>query len=200
MKAIRSPLAGLCLLLPALTMAANAVDEQIQRGVEAYQAGHYQQAIQALQLSIEQLQDLLNQQYLKLLPDAPPGWEASEAQLPPAEVAASLGGGLHVSREYRRGTEKVEIQLIANSPMLSALGAIISNPDILKSNPGVEPYSYEGYSGLRKKQPQGEEIALLLDNTILIKVTGTQLESEQAPEPFLEALDFDKLKQTLNSP
>jgi hypothetical protein len=196
MKTIKIALAGLCLLaLPALGQADD-IEEQIQRGVKAYQDGQHREAIQELQFAISQLQELLNKEYLTLLPAPPAGWEAedSEAQTMPAAI---LGGGTSISRSYRRGEERMEITMMADSPLLASLSMMLSNPAMLAAGGNVRPYRYESYRGIIEKQDNGAEISLLVANRVLVKLSGDNIEGEKTLEGFLKAMDFRKIEETL---
>jgi hypothetical protein len=196
MKTIKIALAGLCLLaLPALGQADD-IEEQIQRGVKAYQDGQHREAIQELQFAISQLQELLNKEYLTLLPAPPAGWEAedSEAQTMPAAI---LGGGTSISRSYLRGEERMEITMMADSPLLASLSMMLSNPAMLAAGGNVRPYRYESYRGIIEKQDNGAEISLLVANRVLVKLSGDNIEGEKTLEGFLKAMDFRKIEETL---
>ncbi len=196
MKSIKIALTGLCLIALPVLSQADEIEDQIQRGVKAYQDGQHREAIQELQFAISQMQELLNKKYLTLLPEPPEGWEAEESQAQ-TMPAAILGGGTSLSRSYRRGDESVEITMMADSPLLASLSMMLSNPAMLSAGGNVRPYRYESYRGIMEKQDNGAEISLLVANRVLVKLSGDNIEGEKTLEGFLEAMDFKKIEQTL---
>jgi hypothetical protein len=141
---------------------------------------------------------LLNRQLLTLLPDPPPGWQAQEGKMQTGPTAVK-GEGVHLVRTYRRGKEQVQIEMIANSPMLSALNVIFNDPAMLAGNPNTQPYRYQDYPGMLKKQNGSLEISLLIGHQTLIKLKGDQLQNEDILNIFLETIDFKEIEQTLAS-
>ena len=65
----------------------------------------------------------------KLLPAAQPGWTreaAAEEEAGAGGFMGMLGGGTSAAATYRKGAESFTITLVADSPMVSGLGAMIS--------------------------------------------------------------------------
>ena len=65
----------------------------------------------------------------KFLPAAQPGWtreEAAEDDAAAGGFMGMLGGGTSAAATYRKGAESFTITLVADSPMVSGLGAMIS--------------------------------------------------------------------------
>jgi len=187
-----------CLVLLSFPAYADDVEKQIESAAQAYQAGQHRQAIQKLESAISQIQDLLNRQLLTLLPDPPPGWQAQEGKMQTGPMAVK-GEGVQLVRTYRRGTEQVQIEMIANSPMLSALNVIFNDPAMLAGNPNTQPYRYQNYPGMLKKQNDSMEISLLIGQQTLIKLKGDQLQDEDVFGIFLENIDFKEIERMLAS-
>ena len=63
----------------------------------------------------------------KLLPPPPPGWTADAAESTAVSVAM-LGGGITASRAYHNGIQRVEVQIVTDSPMLQGLARADRQP------------------------------------------------------------------------
>ncbi|CAK0744052.1 exported hypothetical protein [Gammaproteobacteria bacterium] len=83
-------------LAPVLALAssggvwADDIADQIERGLKAYSAQSYADAIQELQFAVSQIQEKLNTGYLALMPEPLPGWQADP---PEGQTAVALMGG-----------------------------------------------------------------------------------------------------------
>lgn len=170
------------------------VEEQIQLGIQAYQSGRYAEAIEELQFAVSQVQDLLNDQYLELLPEPPEGWQAQAGEAQTTSIAM-MGGGTHLVRDYVRGDEQITVEMMANSPMLAALNVVLNNPAMLAGSPDTRPFRYKGYKGVKKNPQSGNvEISLLVGANTLVQLKGTRLEDPETLDVFLGAMDFEAIK------
>jgi ABC-type branched-subunit amino acid transport system substrate-binding protein len=117
------------LLLLACVPGAQADDvtDQINEALKAYQGQDAQTAIAALDAAANLLRQARADGLKKLLPTVPPGWTADEAEAS-AVGAAMLGGGTTASRTYHNGSQRVEVQIVAESPMLQGMAALLGSP------------------------------------------------------------------------
>jgi hypothetical protein len=119
----------MCVAL-AVTMGAVAraddVTDQIDEGVKAYAKHDYPTATAALDAASKLIRQKRGEALTKLLPDAPPGWTAAEAEHT-SVGAEMLGGGTNVSRRYTKGDSSVEISVTTDSPIVSGMGALLGN-------------------------------------------------------------------------
>ncbi len=188
-------------LAAAPVLSADEVTEQIDLGVQAYKGGELRQAVQELQYAIAQIQEVLNDQYTKLMPEPLAEWTADEPEAQSAGMAV-MGGGTQVSRQYRKeGTrESVKIQLMADSPFLQAMSMMLSNPMMMQSDPSMKLYRLGKYRGMIKHQKDSKrwEISLMVANRILVQVSGEGLESKAPAEAYLEALDLQAVEKAFS--
>lgn len=212
MKRFAPILAATLVAAPMVCALADDIDEQVQRGLKAYAEKNYRGAIHELQFAISQIQEKLNAQYVTLLPEPLAGWQAdnAEAQTTPA---ALFGGGTTISRRYHKAggnqarveqtgvDQQVNIEILADSPMMQALSMFIMNPAMMTSEPGTRPYHYQQYKGIIKheKDKKGGEINLIVANRILVKVTGENLPDDKPLEDYLKAIDFKKMEALMGS-
>ena len=114
----------------------------------------------------------------KLLPAPLPGWTREEAAADDAESAgmamAMFGGGTTASATYTDGTADVTITLVADSPMVSGLGALMGG---IAGAGGGKPIRIQRTQfTLSDGDLQG-----VVDNKVMVNVGGSaSLEQKQA--------------------
>ena len=191
-------LSAAALLLSASTATpADDVTDQLDVAREAYEAGNLSQSVDELNYAIAQIQEQLNNSYVKLLPEPLAGWTA-EAAAAQAGGMAILGGGTSMSRKYSNvsgGT--VEIQVYANSPMIQGMSMMLSNPMLMQMDPSSKMYRYKGNKGVIKHAAGSSsyEISLLLKNTIMVQISGDGLADKAPVVDYLKAMDLDAIKE-----
>ena len=143
------------------------------------------------------LQKLEAEESKKLLPDALEGWEKKEGDSRGEQMAMGMmGGGSLTTAKYTHDNERVEIQIVANSPMLGTIGMMINNPMFAGSD-GNEPYRYKRLKGIKKKNAYSTEITLLIAGQIMIKIEGHNLKDESVLEAYLDKMDMKKIQAVL---
>lgn len=119
--------AALLAAVPIAPAAADEFREVVEGALEAYDAGDATAAREDLEYALRLLSEMKAEGLAAFLPPAPPGWTRSEAEASGAGAAmAMLGGGSTAAAEYRRGSEAFTLTLVANSPMVSGVAAMIS--------------------------------------------------------------------------
>ena len=106
---------------------ADDVTDQINEALKAYQNHDTQTAIAALDAAANLLRQARAEGLKKLLPPPPPGWTADAAE------ATAVGVGDARWRHHRephlsQRRQQVEVQIIADSPMLQGMAALIGSP------------------------------------------------------------------------
>lgn len=183
-----------CSLLLALSgpALADEVEEQFSLALEAYKDKDYKAAIEEINYALAQIQEKLNQENARLLPEALAGWTASEVENASAGLAM-MGGGTNMSRSYSRGQERVEITVTAGSPMVAGFLGMINNPMLLANDPSTKAYRYKRIKGMKKDTGNGMEITLSVAGQIMVQINGRGVD-EQVIEQYLDAIDFKKLE------
>jgi hypothetical protein len=109
--------------------------------------------------------------------------------------------GTNLSRAYRRQDgAHLEINLTANSPFLSMMTMMLSNPMMIQSDPNSRLYSYAGRHGvIRHDKDNGSlEINLVGSGNLLIRITGTGITKADA-EAYLQAMDLAAVEKAFGS-
>ena len=200
MKFIRATVLSFLLLLLGSAAAGDSVLEQIEAGVKAYKAGEYKQAITELNFAIAEILSRMDEAAKQVLPDPLPGWKAEEAE---AQSMAMMGmGGTTISRSYYRedGDARVEIQIVADSPMIQMFAMMMTNPMMMQGDPSTRVFRHNGKRGLMKHEKNSREweATLLLGNgRIMVQVNGSNLADDAAVMAYLDALDLKKIENSL---
>ena len=119
------------------------------------------------------------------MPAPLPGWEADEAQSSSAG-AALFGGGLQASRTYNKDDHYIEVEIVGDSPMLSQMMVVMTNPALAGSmGKSVKIGKQRGI------QDENGKIMLIINNRFMVSVEG---DAEQADKlAYAEAVKLEAL-------
>ncbi|MGB5614629.1 MAG: hypothetical protein WBM71_15885 [Sedimenticolaceae bacterium] len=181
------------LLTTSISATADEVEDQINLALDSYRSKNYKAAVDDLNYAVAQIQEKLNSTNATLLPEPLDGWTATEVENNSAGMAM-LGGGTQMSRSYQRGSESLEISIIAGSPMVAGLLMMINNPMLLSSSPDMKPYRHKRIKGMQQVSGNRVETTLALAGQIMVQVDATNLADPAVIEQYLEAMDFDQIQ------
>lgn len=177
---------------------ADKITEQMQAAIKAYEQKDYKGAMDELKFVTAQLQKLDAAENKKLLPPPLDGWKVEESKKSSGAMLSMLGGGgTMVQARYRKGDERVTIEIIANSPMIPMMSMAITNPALMASDPTLTPFRYKRNKGYKRKKGDRTEITLLIAGQILLKLTGKHLKDDKVLEQYLDQMDMQALKSNL---
>lgn len=180
-----TPLA-LALALVAAPAAADEFTDVIGSALEAYGEGDVTIAREELEYAMRLLNDMKAASLAGFLPAPLAGWTRTDDTEPGGASAAMamFGGGNAAAATYTRGTEGFTITLLANSPMVGGLGAMITG---MSSLAGGRPIRIQ-----RTQFTMNEgELQGVVDGKVLVSVGGeAAIEDKTA---HLEAMDFAAL-------
>ncbi len=180
--------------LPAAPPPHEEILSEIQASVEALKEGDYRGALEGLQFAVAKVQKLLDEEYKKLLPEPLKGWTAEKPRVQSAGMAL-VGGGTTLSRTYRQGEKRIQLQIMANAPMVGVMASLLRSPALFSQQDNVEPFRFLGLRGMKKVQQDHIEISLLLGNQVLITAKGWGLPDDKALKAYLKALDLEKIRK-----
>jgi hypothetical protein len=171
----------------AFPVAADEFTDTLEGALKAYREGDVSGARQDLDYAGKLLTAMKSEALEKLLPAPLPGWtreEASEEDAAAGGFMGMFGGGTAASATYRKGTETATVTLVADSPMLSGIGAMITG---MAGLAGGKPMRIQRTEFAEKDGAlQG-----LVAEKVMVSVDGdASLEDKKA---LLEAMDFKAL-------
>jgi hypothetical protein len=178
------------LVLVGLTCAhaarADNVSDDIAKAGAAWQAHNASGTLAALNAATSAVHQIRAKALEAALPLPLPGWTADPVQTS-ALGADMLGGATGVSRTYHNGSQRVEVQITTDSPMLQNMAALLSSPYAQAA--GAKTVTIDGHS-VTYTATDNSYMTLVADK-VIVKVAG----NEDTPEPvlrtFVAAVDFD---------
>lgn len=180
---------------------ADAVLDQIDAARRSYQAGEARTAIEALNVAIAKIQQQLTERQLQLFPDPLPGWTADDASPEATGFMTALTGKV-LRRSYRQ-TETgatVDMTISADSPFLGFITGLMQTPLFMQGTDGLGAYVHEGYRGLLEPQENGAvELSLIIGNSILLQLEGSEGTDADTLEAYLSAMDLKALEQAFGN-
>jgi len=175
---------------------ADDVLDSLERAKKLYQEGNYSKAVSELQFTAGLIQDRQVERYKVILPDPPPGWSGDQPQI-------NRGGGLGVavgvtvSRTYHGDAgQKVTVEAVTDSPLISGLAMVLGNPMLLGNNRLVmvngekAMEEWDQANGSRKLQ-------VIIQNRMLLTISGSNLKSKDVLYQFAKKMDFNKIRKIL---
>ena len=175
-------------LLPFLALAPQASADEftdvIAGALEAYEEGDITVAREELDYAMKLLTDLKAQSLAGFLPEALPGWTRSDDDVEGGMAMAMFGGGTTAAATYSDGSQEMTITLMANSPMISGVAAMITG---MAAMGGGKPIRIQRTQfGVNDDEMQG-----VVDGDVLVSVGGDA--SVEDKTAYLETMDLKAL-------
>jgi hypothetical protein len=165
---------------------ADDIADAIQAALEAYQAGDVNAAKEELDFASQLLSQAKAAGLADFLPEPLDGWERSEAESQ-AVGSAMMGGGLSASAAYTNGDTRVEIEMLADNPMVAAMAGMFSSTATMGAMGTVKRINRQTVI-----LTNDGELQALINNRILIQVRGDAPVEDM--EAYFAAIDMDALK------
>ncbi len=187
----------LALMISSLPSFADDVADSIKEAEKHYRKRDYNEAIKELDFAIQLIRQKRAEEVKKLLPGALPGWKAEEAKSETVGIAY-LGGGIKVSREYRRGKERVTIDLAMDNPLLQSILSIIEHP--IMEGSGSTLTRINGKRAIvRFNQTNREgEIDMAVQKKVLVTVKGRNLEKKDPLIAYAKKIDMKGIEAIIS--
>lgn len=184
------------LLLASLSTFVNADDvvDTLNEAIKSYESGDYSVAVEDLNYALQLIQQKKSKGLEAYLPEALSGWSAKKAESQTAG-AGMFGGGISTSREYEKGSSRIKIEIITDSPILQSMMGIFSNPMFAASDGGkLQRINREKAIVKYKEERQSGDITIIVAKRFLVKVEGQKVSLDDL-ESYAKAIDFKKLKK-----
>ncbi len=164
----------------------------IQEAVKQYRAGDYAGAVSNLDYASQLIRQKKSEKMKELLPPPLVGWQAGEAT---AQVmgTAVFGGALTVSREYKKGSSSVSIEIVSDSPVLQQVMMMIRNPMFAGAG-GGHLETIKGQRAIVKYDPKSRngDVNIVVAGRFMVTVKGRQVSRDDLLA-YTRAVDFRSL-------
>lgn len=191
-------LSMIALLALALTSAAAAdeISDQLEKGLQLYKQGQLSQAMGEIQFALARIKQKKAEALGEIFPEPPSGWTGEKPQGASAG-GGMLGGGISASRQYRdKGRGRVMIKVVTDSPLISSLAMILSNPMFLQGGKNGKLVRIQGHNAVLKDRGQRAELQALIDNKVLLRVSARRVDqAAEVVRRFADKVDLAKLKE-----
>lgn len=182
----------LVLAVSASIARADDVTDSLKAAVDSYQAGNYSEALQSIEFAATVIRQKKSEAIAAILPAAPTGWTAGDAESDSAS-AAMFGGMVSAKRSYSRGDSTISIQVQSDSPLLQTYGMMLSNPAMLAgSGSKLETLKGQRIAVSYRADNKSGDIKAVIDGRYVVSVDGNEVAREDLLT-FMGAIDFAKL-------
>jgi len=165
---------------------ADEIEDAIQAALTAYQDGDINLAKEELDFASQLMSQAKAAGLADFLPAPLDGWERSDAETE-AVGAAMMGGGLSASASYSSGNKRVQIQFLADNPMVSAMAGMFSSTATMGAMGTVKRINRQ-----KVILTNDGELQALVNNRILVQIQGDAPPEDM--EAYFAAIDMDALK------
>ncbi|MGH1360002.1 MAG: hypothetical protein ACRBC3_14665 [Burkholderiaceae bacterium] len=178
---------GALIATTATWAQADDFSDTLENAKQAYAEGDIGGAKEELAYASQLLGQMRAKQLESYLPEALDGWTRKENKSSSNAGAAMFGGGTAANVEYRRGKDRVKINLVTDSPMLASMGMLFNNPALAGTQGTMKRINRQKV--LVKKNGA---ITAMIDKRIMVEVSG------RAPaediEAYFKGIDIKGLK------
>jgi hypothetical protein len=175
---LTATLAAVPLSAVPLSAAADEIADTIRSALSAYESGDAQYAAEELAYAQQLLREVKAAGLTGFLPPAPDGWTRADD----TEMTANMGfmgGGVGAKATYTNGTDTFEIMLMADNPMVAAMGGMFANAAAM----GIRQIRV----GRERFADQDGQLTALIGNRVLVQASGA---SADVMVPVLEGIDY----------
>lgn len=181
-----APLA-VALALGAAPAGADEVEDALEYALEAYRAGDLTVAKEEVEFATQLIAQQKAAALGDYLPAALPGWTRHDDE----QGGQAAFGGMMASATYVSDAEgsrkRVDVQLMANNQMVSAMAAMFSNPALMGSSGTMKRINRQ-----KVMVDQQGELKSLIDNRIMVTVGGNAPVEDK--EAYFGAIDLRSLE------
>lgn len=172
----------LALALGAAPAAADQIEEALEMALEAYRAGDIAVAKEEIDFAAQLIAQKKAAALADYLPEPLPGWTRRDDE----GGGQAAFGGMTASATYLNEVDRkrVEVQLIANNQMVSAMAAMFSNPAIMGSAGTLKRINRQ-----KVMIDQQGQLQTVVDNRILITISGNAPAEDK--EAYFAAIDLE---------
>ena len=182
------------LLFFSLNLQADDVTETLSGAIKSYENGEFTDAVEDINYALQLIQQKKSEGLSSYLPAPLDGWTAKKAESTTAG-SGMFGGGIGAHRTYRKGSAKVKVEILTDSPILQSMMGLFTNPLFATSDGGkLERIKRQKAIVKYNEERQHGEITIVVDKRFLVQVKGNKVNLEELKK-YAKAIDFKKLKK-----
>jgi hypothetical protein len=182
------------ILIAAVPAVADDISDELKSALQKYESGDVAGALDAVRLAETWLLEKQGSELTGVFPDLP-GWEKEIGEYQAAGMAM-MGGGISASCEYTKGDDRMEVEIVGNSPLMAMASGIVGNA-LMASSSGSKIIKVHGTKSAIKQEDEEWELMIPYQGTMLITVTTTTTQDDAIN--CAEKLDWKKLEATLTA-
>jgi hypothetical protein len=194
---MKAPAVALALVLAATSpVVADEIrppfEVELKAAVMAYREGDFEEAREHTEKALKMLDEMKSGTITATLPGAPEGWRAGDVRK--EDIPALFGGGRVVKRLYEKkdGDQRIELEVIFESG-ISKIMAPLANDAVAESQ-GFKVRRIGRESALIKETKKGLEIHILVEDKLLVKLTGKGGAEEKEVLDLAREVDLGTLR------
>ncbi len=165
---------------------ADEIEDAIQAALKAYQADDVALAKEELDFASQLLSQAKAAGLADFLPAPLDGWERGETESE-SVGAVMMGGGLSARATYTSTGRRVDVQLLADNPMVAAMAGMFSSTATMGAMGTVKRINRQ-----KVILTNDGELQALVNNRILVQIQGDAPPEDM--EAYFAAIDVDGLK------
>jgi hypothetical protein len=106
-----------------------------------------------------------------------------------------MGGGITAERRYSKGTSSIQIQIMADSPMLQGVLMMMSNPMFATADGGkMERIGKQKAMVKFNPNTQNGDIQIVVANRFLVSIEGKDITNKNLKD-YAKAIDYKKMSK-----
>jgi len=175
-------LSSAALIACAAPVLADDVTDTLNSAIVAYEAGDITYALEEIAFATQLMKAMKSGTLNTLLPEAMAGWTRTIDE----EEGRALGmmGGTGAVGAYTNGSDEFRIQIVADSPMITAFAGMFGNAAMMASMGKIERVGREKFLN------QDGELTGVVGGRIMVQASG---EDTAVMIAHLETMDFKAL-------
>ena len=176
------------------TSYADDVTDYMNEALQYYKDGQYSDAVDSLNFAEQLIQQKKSSGLETFFPEPLKGWSAKIATSQAAS-SAMMGGGITAERQYSKGTSSIQIQIMADSPMLQGVLMMMSNPMFATADGGkMERIGKQKAMVKFNPNTQNGDVQIVVANRFLVSIEGKGITNKNLKD-YAKAIDYKKMSK-----
>ena len=196
--AVRGAVFGIA-VMAAVPALADEIADKLEAARTAYSHADALRTLAALQAAETALTVKLVDQFGRIMPPPPAGWDATPSE---SQSLDEVGGGLTVTRGYQKGASVLTASLIVDNPSVANSIALFQ-PATGSTDGAVgwKPVKLGAENALVRFDPPNREgeILLVIQGRAALQIEGSEIDGEQILVDTAQGWNLVQLRKLLGS-